>query len=141
MTDLIEQRDRLRREELPADVVVVVRGGRDTLDKLRRHAERTARAWSLDGVPLLGVSVFAVLDRPLEALLRDRFVSFRTVHLCTAGQLRDAGLELLPTGLRPHFTVRLHTVGEDELIRLLAVLGPVRDNPEYGHPTPRPEEG
>jgi hypothetical protein len=85
---LIEQRDRLRHEEAPAEVVVVVRGGRDSIDKLRRHALRTARAWSLDGVPLLGISVFAVVDRPLETLLRERFATFRTVHVTTAGHLR-----------------------------------------------------
>ncbi len=142
VADMIEQRDRLRHDQLPGDTVVVIRGGRDTIDKLRRHAERTARAWSLGGVPLLGISVFAVVDRPLEALLRDRFASFRTVHVTTAGQLRGAGFELLPTGLRPHFTVRVHSADDDELKRLLAVFGPGRDNPQYGRPTmPRREEG
>ena len=31
-----------------------------------------SRAWSLDGAPLFGISVFAVVDQPLEALLRER---------------------------------------------------------------------
>jgi hypothetical protein len=31
---------------------VVVRGGRDSIDKLRRHARRTARAWALDRVDI-----------------------------------------------------------------------------------------
>jgi hypothetical protein len=48
----------LRAEEPPAGTTVVVRGGRDTPDKLRSHVQRTARAWSLDGQPLLGISVF-----------------------------------------------------------------------------------
>ena len=48
---------------------MVVRGGRDSPDKLRGHAQRTARAWSLDGQPLLGISVFAVLGMPLDDLL------------------------------------------------------------------------
>jgi len=61
----IEQRALLRAERVPEGATIVVRGGSDTRDKLRRHAERTARAWSLDGRPLLGVSVFAVLDVPL----------------------------------------------------------------------------
>ena len=61
----IEQRPRLRAEHLPAETTLVVRGGRDTADKLRSHAQRTARAWSLDGQPLLGISVFAVLGMPL----------------------------------------------------------------------------
>jgi hypothetical protein len=33
----------------------------------------------LDGRPLLGISVFAVLDMPLDDLLRRRFTSFRTI--------------------------------------------------------------
>lgn len=69
----IEQRALLRSGLVPEGATIVVRGGSDTRDKLRRHAERTARAWSPDGQPLLGVSVFAVLDVPLEVLLRQRF--------------------------------------------------------------------
>jgi len=77
----IEQRALLRAERVPEGATIVVRGGSDTRDKLRRHAERTARAWSLDGQPLLGVSVFAVLDVLLEDLLRQRFANFRTIYL------------------------------------------------------------
>jgi hypothetical protein len=40
---------------------------------------RTARAWSLDGQPLLAISVFAVLDEPLADLLGRSFATFRTV--------------------------------------------------------------
>ena len=102
------------------------------MDKLRRHALRTARAWALDGQPLFGISVFAVVDRPLEVLLRERFASFRTVHMTTVARLRAAGFELLATGLRPHFTIGLRGADEDELRELLAVLGPARDNAHYG---------
>lgn len=133
MQGRIEQRERLRDEAPPADAVVVVRGGSDTIDKLRRHALRTARAWALDDSPLFGISVFAVVERPLDALLRDRFSTFRRVHLTSAGTLRGAGFELLPTGLVPHFTVRLTGTEDDELQRLLVVLGLARDNHQYGH--------
>jgi hypothetical protein len=68
----LEQRPRLRAEGPPADSALVVRGGRDTPDKLRNHAQRTARAWSLDGQPLPGISVFAVLGMPLDELLTRR---------------------------------------------------------------------
>lgn len=57
----IEQRELLRPELPPPDTTIVVREGRDTVEKLRNHSQRTARAWSLDGRPLLGLSVFAVL--------------------------------------------------------------------------------
>ena len=127
----IEQRALLRAELVPAGATIVVRGGSDTRDKLRRHAERTARAWSLDGQPLLGVSVFAVLDLPLDDLLRQRFANFRAVYLPTAARLTGHGFELLPTGQRPHFTVRLRDASDPELYRLLAALGDLRPNPQY----------
>jgi hypothetical protein len=109
-----------------------VRGGPDTVDKLRRHAERTARAGALDGGPLLGISVFAVLDMSLDDLLRRRFTSFRTIYLPTAGRLAEYEFELLPTGQRPHFTVRLRSADNPELDRLLAALGAPRANSQYG---------
>lgn len=129
--DRIEQHGRLRPEPPLDDVAIVVHGGRDTLDKIRRHALRTARAWSLDGQPLLGMLVFAVVDTSLDQLLAQRLATFRTVYLPIAGQPRAAGFPLLATGLRPHFTVQL-TAGSDAEIRaLVAALGDPRDNPAY----------
>jgi len=66
-----------------------------------------SRAWALDGQPLLGISVFAVLGISLEDLLRRRFASFRAIYLPTAGRLAGLGFESLATEQRPHFTVRL----------------------------------
>jgi hypothetical protein len=137
----IEQRPLLRPERLPANATVVVRGGKDTADKLLSHAQRTARAWSLDGQPLLGISVFAVLDHTLDVLLRERFATFRTVYLPTVEDLIGAGFELLPTGRRPHLTVRLQCADEPEVARLLVALGPARDNPSYGQTPIWPKEG
>jgi hypothetical protein len=122
-------------------MTIVVRGGRDTAEKLRRHAQRTARAWSLDGRPLLGISVFAVLGMSLEELLERRFTSFRTIYLPTAGRLSESGFELLATGQRPHYTVRLRSADGPELGKLLAALGPVTANPRYGSSGLWPEEG
>lgn len=127
----IEQRTLLRAEQVPGESTIVVRGGSDTRDKLRRHAERTARAWSLDGKPLLGISVFAVLDMPLDNLLSQRFANFRAVYLPTAARLADHGFELLPTGQRPHFTVQLRHASDLELGRLLAALGDLLPNSQY----------
>jgi hypothetical protein len=127
----IEQRVLLRDELAPARETIVVRGGTDTPDKLRRHAERTARAWSLDGRPLFGISVFAVLDRSLQDLLRQRFANFRYICLSTVGGLALSGFKLLPTGQRPHFTVQLDRASRRELDRLLVALGDAQPNPEY----------
>jgi hypothetical protein len=127
----IEQRTRLRAEQPLVAATLIIRGGPDTVDKLRRHAERTERAWALDGVPLLGISVFAVLDMSLDDLLRRRFASFRTFYLSTAGRLAEYQFELLPTGQRPHFTVRLHSADGPELDRLLAALGAPQANSQY----------
>lgn len=119
----------------------MVRGGRDTPDKVVSHARRTARAWSLDGHPLLGISVFAAVDRPLDVLLRERFASFRTIYLPTVAALAGAGFELLPTGRLPHFTVRLLRADAPEIRRLLVALGPASDNPGYGQASSWPKEG
>jgi hypothetical protein len=98
-------------------------------------AQRTARAWSLDGHPLLGISVFAVLDMTLDELLSRRFATFAIISLPTAGDLRSHGFDLLPTGLRPHFTIRLHSADQPELTRLLDALGPPQRNPQYARST------
>jgi hypothetical protein len=137
----IEQRPRLRAEQPPDGTTLVVRGGRDTAEKLRSHVQRTARAWSLDGQPLLGISVFAVLDPPLDDLLGRRFATFRTIYLPTAGDLTRCGFDLLATALRPHFTVRLHRADDQELRQLLEALGPAQPNPQYARSVTWREEG
>jgi hypothetical protein len=137
----IEQRPRLRAEQPPDATTLVIRGGRDTADKLRSHVQRTARAWSLDGQPLLGISVFAVLDPPLDDLLRCRFATFRTIYLPTAGDLTEYGFGLLATALRPHFTVRLRRADDQELGKLLKALGPPQPNPQYARSVTWREEG
>lgn len=68
---------------------------------------------------------------PLDNMLRQRFGNFRTVYLPTADSLTAHGFELLPTGQRPHFTVRLRYANDSELDRLLDALGDVRPNPQY----------
>jgi hypothetical protein len=83
----------------------------------------------LDGQSLLGISVFGVLGISLEELLARRFASFRMIYLPTAGQLGEGGFELLATGRRPHFTVRLRSADRPELEKLLAALGPARPIP------------
>ena len=103
------------------------------------HSARTA--FSLDGAPLWGVSVFCALDEigpaSLDRILVVKMANYRLVHTPTVGRIRNAGFELLPTFGRPHYTVRLGRDDEDELARLLAALGPAEPNPYHGR-TPRP---
>jgi hypothetical protein len=139
--DRIEQRLRLRPEPPLPEATVLVRGGPDTQDKLARHARQTARAWSLDGQPLLGISVFAVLDFALDELLSARFATYRIIHMPAAARLLDRGFELLPTGLRPHYTVRVRRADNAELGDLLAALGPPVANLQYARSTIWREEG
>ena len=138
-----EQRGRLRHDPAPADAVTVVRGGPDSIEKLRSHARRTNRAWCLDGVPLYGVSVFCALDEvgpaSLQGLLSARLTTYRVVHLTTVAALAGAGFSLLPTGRRPHYTVALGSDGEDDLGRLLDRLGSSQDNRYHQVRAERPE--
>ncbi len=123
----------LRDEPAPEDATVVIRGGPDTREKLESHARRTARAFALDGVPVLGISVFAALDdigpASLDALLRERMATYRVVHLPTVAALRAAGMTLLPTFKRPHYTAVLADL---ELVAdVLKALGPEHQNPYH----------
>lgn len=128
----IEQRNRLRREPLPHDTVVMLRGGPDTVAKLVRHAIRTQQRWALDDMPLVGVSVFCALDpeglASLDGILASRMRSYPVVHRFPAGKLHAAGFELPPTGGRPHYTIRMLSGDEAEAAKLLAVFGPPRKN-------------
>jgi len=84
--------------------------------------------------------VFCALDdigpSSLEGLLR-RFASYGVVHLPRAGTLRLAGLELLPSFSRPHFTVRLARNEPEDLGGLLQALGAAERNPYHGRSTGR----
>ena len=75
-----ELRPILRAESVPADGIVVVRGGPASLAKVLSHAQRTHDAFVLDGQPIWGISVFCALDdlggASLDSLLR-RFASYR----------------------------------------------------------------
>lgn len=139
MADLPELRSVVRQEEVPAAATVVIRGGPDSVAKLRAHAERTARAFALDGVPALGLSVFAALDdigaASLDGILAGKLSTYRVVHLATAGQVREAGFTLLPTFARPHLTLLLATL--DQVEPLLDLLGSTQANPHYGEMTGR----
>ena len=134
MPEFQELRPLLRVEEPPAATVFLARGGPDSIASLRSAARRTARRFCLDGEPLLGVSVAAALDVPLDELVnRAPLLRFEHVYAPTVALL--GGFELLPTFGRPHFTVRLERADDPELRGLLAALGPLQVNPGYAKRT------
>ena len=112
----IEQRPRLRAEEPPTPTTLVVRGGPDNPDKLQRHTQRTGgrvadggRCWVLG------------LRGPRHLTRGTAGPPVRHVSGCLPDQRRAAArarVELLPTGQRPHLSVRLCRADVPELARL-----------------------
>ena len=134
VSGLPDLRESVRDEVLPRDATVIIRGGPDTAEKLATHAERVRRAFVLDGEPVLGISVFAVLDdigpASIDGILAGKLATYRVVYLPWLQDLVDGGFAVLPTFGRPHLTVVLS--GLDRVEPLLQALGPARDNPHYG---------
>jgi hypothetical protein len=54
---------------------------------------------------------------------------------CMQWLVAPRGFELLPTGLRPHYTIRLRQADSAELGELLAALGPPVANLQYATST------
>lgn len=105
---------RIRKEPLVDGSLVVVRGGlRHPLD-LRRDAERARVRF---GQP--GISVFAARDAgAIDDLARSRLHEHEWLTITTVGDIRRAGLEIVPTFRRPHCTILLPDLDAD-LRRLL----------------------
>ena len=134
VSKLPDLRDFVRAEIVPPKVTLIVRGGPDSEVKLKSHAERVRRAFVLDGVPVLGISLFAALDdigpASLEGIQAGKVSTYRVVHLVEVGQVLEAGFTLLPTFDRPHVTLLLDAL--DQVETLLKLLGPPQANPRYG---------
>lgn len=129
--------DEIRSEESPDDLVLLLRGGEDGEEKLLRQATSMATRFTYAGKPSRGISLFAA-DGDLDTwvLLGSRFRTFRTYRCVDGATLAEHGL-LLPTFGRPHWTLMFLTPNGNEvdervyLAELLAILGPVLDNPKY----------
>jgi hypothetical protein len=115
-------------------VCLLVRGGPDSTTKLRRHAERTPRAFLLDGQPVLGISMFAALDREgtdsWDGVLSTKLTTYKFVHTAPAHAIVTAGFAIVPTFHRPHVTIVIESA--DDIPALLHVLGPPQVNDKYG---------
>ncbi len=124
---------RIRREALPDDALVVVRGGLLEIGTLRTDAVAAHERFGE-----CGVSVFGAADvKALDALLVGRLKRFDLLTVMTAGALRAAGLELAPTFRRPHYTVMLANL-EADLLRLVTCENVAWVNPHYEPPEATP---
>ena len=117
---------RRRRERLADDAPVVVRGGELSGVELRGDAIRTFRRFGEYGVSVLA----APTSEDLEELERSTLQRFEVVTLMAVGTIRAAGLELVPTFRRPHYTVLLPELDSD-IERLLGCNNEIRRNPHF----------
>lgn len=127
----------IRRGESPENLVLLLRGGEDTAEKLLRQAANLEARFTYGGQLARGISLFAARDekdelRVLEAKLRT-YAKFRRV---SGPRLLELAV-LLPTFAAPHWTVLLRAAGsssrsEQQIITaFIDILGPVMDNPKY----------
>lgn len=107
---------------------------------MRTPVERTASSFLMVRA-VWAISVFVALDDvgagSAPTILRTKLRSYARVYMPTVGPLREAGLGLLATFARPHFSAVMPGLGSAE--DLLAALGELQINPyaggEPGQPT------
>lgn len=127
----------VRPRESADDLVLLLRGGPDTEEKILRHADRLADLFTYQGGLARGISLFAAegdLDvwSVLGTQLRAYPKYFRIPASAVVGRF-----VLLPTFAKPHWTLLLRTpdgseVPEKKLIdELMAIIGEVLDNPKW----------
>jgi hypothetical protein len=120
----------LRAESPPDDLLLIVRAGPLTVEKLVEHMRREQERYSYRGRPMASISVDAtVAGWTLQAILRDRLWSRTSYATTTLSSVREAGYELLPTFDAPHFDVVVPTATADAASTLLSLFGPAERNP------------
>lgn len=121
----------VRDETPPDDLLLVVRGGRDSLtDAILQRAMHNS--WTVHG--FFGISVFGAPGDDLEALSREEpaIRKRRFVALVRCGDLRRRGFEVVPTFRDPrHFSVVLADATADQLDLLRSCFGEAIANPGY----------
>lgn len=119
----------VRPEPPPDDLVVVVRGGPLTAQKIVEHAIRQQAVFTYQGAPMTAISVdLSIEGWPLERILRERMWSRSQYATTTVGHLRAAGFELVATSSAPHFSVVLPTATEFVAVALLDCFGSTLGN-------------
>lgn len=133
--------DVIRSGQSPDGLAVLLRGGTDTRDKLVRNADSMAKRFTYDGQPTRGISLFAAHgDLEERMVLGSRLSTYRTYYKVGAADVAGLGL-LLPTFVSPHWTLLFEPAFAgrsrplEELVEgLLAILGPLLENPKYVPP-------
>lgn len=115
---------RLRRGYEPPDDAFVIRGGRMNILDIANSLEKCREE---SGV--LGFSVLVTEAHTVNAACRTVNLPHPSVCWSTAGRLRGLdGVELLPTGTAPHFTVVLGNSDREIVEAVLDVFeGPIRN--------------
>jgi hypothetical protein len=124
----------LRRERVPDDTLVVIRGGVMNEESLRRDARIAFLRFGEYGVSVLA----APDDDALKEVQAGPLRQYQRLTITTAGAIRRVGLELRPTFRRPHYTVIFPTL-DAGVRRLLSCENEVIDNPY--HDADEREEG
>lgn len=120
---------RVRRESLADDALVVVRGGRLELERLRRDATMSFARFGEYGVSVLAIPDEAALDD----IARTTLVKDSVLTLMTVGAIRAIDLDLRPTFRRPHYTIMLPDLDAD-LLRLITCDNVIRENKHHQPP-------
>ncbi len=119
----------LRAEGPPDDTLLIVRGGPMSAEKILEHAQREQAVYSFGRTPLASISADATVgDWTVERVLRERPWSRNSYATATAGQLRSAGFELLPTFQAPHYDVVLPAATLKVATTLVSVFGAAQRN-------------
>jgi hypothetical protein len=120
----------LRVEHIDDEAIVVLRGGPVTTEKFVEHALRQAREFTFRSAPMYSISVnLTVGGWDLDALLAGPMASRSTYATPTAGAVRSAGFELLPTFAVPHYDLLLPGGQYPEAQRARAVFSAPEPNP------------
>jgi hypothetical protein len=120
----------VRSEALPDAAVVVVRGGPIAAQKVAEHAQRQQALFTFRGLPMVAISVdLTVGGWTLDRILAERMHTRRRYATVTAGALRAAGYELVPTGREPHYSLILPGSSHADAAALVALFGPTLQNP------------
>lgn len=67
----------------------------------------------------------------MDGILAGRMSTYGVVHLSTVARVRGAGLVLIPTFGRPHYTLVVPDVSTPTIAALADALGPGTTNPYH----------